>query len=292
MLGKIKGEKVNANICAALESARMRGKTLIAAHRGTAAGAIFPNTARAAKAALVNGADLVELDVARSKDGKYFTFHDTYEPFLLNEQRNIAEMDSSEIAELTYYGLQGPAGEKVETYAQTLQQLPQTLINVDRSYFYWQHGFLNELAKWADPQYLLIKSDPTDEYLSAVAECATPFPYMAVVHSLQDIDKALEAAENGKIRLVALEIVTKNADDPMLDKSYIRSLLDRGLSIWLNALSLENGKVLCGGFDDVGALFDHPENHWGKLVDLGATVIQTDWPAMLRQYLANRSSSC
>lgn len=51
------------------------GRPLLAAHRGVAGGNIPCNTLVAYEIALRQGADIVELDVARSADGVLFVFH-------------------------------------------------------------------------------------------------------------------------------------------------------------------------------------------------------------------------
>ena len=48
---------------------------LVVAHRGVAAGNIPCNTIPAYEAALRQGADMIEIDVDMSKDGKLYIFH-------------------------------------------------------------------------------------------------------------------------------------------------------------------------------------------------------------------------
>ena len=150
----------------AFERAQETSYPLIAVHRGSAAGVVISNTELGARASLAAGGDMVELDVARSSDGVYFSFHDTYEPILLGESRTIGQMTAEEIEKLPYYGIQGSACGYPERYSDTLASLPGVLINVDRSYRYWEDGFLDDLATWADPDCVLIKSDPSQEKLA------------------------------------------------------------------------------------------------------------------------------
>ena len=48
---------------------------IITAHRGAAGGNIPCNTMAAYEIALKQGADMIEVDVSRSKDDKLFLFH-------------------------------------------------------------------------------------------------------------------------------------------------------------------------------------------------------------------------
>jgi glycerophosphoryl diester phosphodiesterase len=60
-------------------------------------------------------------------------------------------------------------------------------------------------------------------------------------------------------------------------------LRDSGMALWVNTLD----SVACAGFTDTAALID-PEAVWGRLIDAGISVIQTDEAAALKSYLAAR----
>lgn len=259
------------------------GRPLVATHRGTAAGCVFPNTTAAARLALASGSDIVELDTVRTTDGRYLTFHDGYEPFLLGVAPRLGTMSSVETAGLRYGAVDNAGGVSgVEPYGQVVGNLPGVLVNVDRSYRYWVNGFLNELAEWADPRCMLIKSPVRAEYLDALAACTAPFPYMAIVSSAQEVEDVLAHDED---RLVGLELLARSDDDELADPQYVASLRARGLFIWLNAINLEDGQPLYCGWDDMTSAMGDPEAGWGRLVAQGADVIQTDFPWLLRTFL-------
>lgn len=264
------------------------GRPLVATHRGTAAGCIFPNTTAAARLALASGSDVVELDTVRTTDGRYFTFHDGYEPFLLGATPRLGTLSSAEVAGLRYGEINNAGGVSgVEPYAQVVGSLPEALVNVDRSYRYWVNGFLDELADWADPRYMLIKSPVREDYLGALAACSAPFPYMAIVSSAQEVEAVLAHDED---RLVGLELLARSFDDELADPQYVASLRARGLFIWLNAINLEDGQPLYCGWDDMTSVLGDPEDGWGRLVAQGADVIQTDFPWLLRRFLDQRAT--
>ena len=48
---------------------------LVCAHRGVSSADIPCNTLSAFRAALEQGADIIELDVSKSRDGKFYVFH-------------------------------------------------------------------------------------------------------------------------------------------------------------------------------------------------------------------------
>ena len=57
-----------------------------------------------------------------------------------------------------------------------------------------------------------------------------------------------------------------------------------GSKLWVNSLWAS----LCGGLDDDAAFGGDPAEVYGKLVDMGATMIQTDRPELLISYLRSR----
>lgn len=59
-----------------LEEKLLKNKLLIACHRGFYGANIIQNTIESSKLALKSGADIVEIDICKSKDGKYYIFHD------------------------------------------------------------------------------------------------------------------------------------------------------------------------------------------------------------------------
>ena len=46
--------------------------------------------------------------------------------------------------------------------------------------------------------------------------------------------------------------------------------------------------TLYGGLNDDVSIIERPDKGWGKLMDKGIEIIQTDWPALLYDYRAKR----
>ena len=57
-----------------------------------------------------------------------------------------------------------------------------------------------------------------------------------------------------------------------------------GSKLWVNTI----WKTLCGGLDDDKAFATSPEEIYDQVIDLGATMIQTDRPEMLINYLRKK----
>ena len=77
-------------------------KILIVAHRGAFGGNIPCNTLTSYEIALKQGADMIEIDVEMSADGKLYIFHPGMEPHHLYHMEHIRHMTSEEISRLRY----------------------------------------------------------------------------------------------------------------------------------------------------------------------------------------------
>ena len=79
------------------ENRMERKAPFLAAHRGICGGNIPCNTLAAYKIAVDQGADVVEIDVTKSKDGVFFVFHPFMEPVFLQGGKLITEMTAEEV---------------------------------------------------------------------------------------------------------------------------------------------------------------------------------------------------
>jgi glycerophosphoryl diester phosphodiesterase len=238
-----------------------RGAPLVVAHRGTTLGSFPDNTVRSAIGALRSGADVIETDVIRSADGEYFLFHTGYEGKLFGEDGDVRQMTSRELERAVFRWQGGRSAPGVERLDTLLDELPETWINIDRSWSLWP-DLLDHLARRGVEDRVLLKSPPRDVHLRALAAHPKPFLYFPIVRTQEEDDFAAPEA--------VAEIATRY---PL---------------VVLNALNLENGSVLYLGADDNTSVIEDPDRGWGRLVDVGASAIQTDWPHLLRDYLSTR----
>lgn len=268
------------------ETAVARG-TLIAAHRGTCGGHIIENTTQSFHCALRHCADIIELDVARSTDGKLFIFHDGNEKRLLHADHNIRTLSSQEILSYTYYNQTNhPTKLRVNTLDEALSALKgRCLINVDRSWKDWdlvlpcieRHGMLDQC---------IVKSDPEEELIAYLERCDAPFMFMPKAFCAADIERVLSR----NVNVVAFEVIFFDHNADTLDPAAQASWHERGVLLWANALRLMDDWNRSAWHDDNGAILDNPDDHWGWLVDHGFNIIQTDWPLLLNEYLVSRGS--
>ncbi|GLI30189.1 MULTISPECIES: glycerophosphodiester phosphodiesterase family protein [Brachybacterium] len=260
------------------------GRPLVITHRGTTLGSFPDNTVRAAIAALRSGTDVVEVDVIRSTDGEYYLFHNGYEGKHFAGAEDLRTLAAAEIDELSFCW-QGERGTVRPTrLLDLLRALPEAWLNIDRSWFYWPE-LLDLLAEAGAARRVLLKSPPEPEALAALAAHPTPFLYYPIVTTPEQFAQVRSVPG---LNLVGAEILAATSEDPYASPSAVAALAAEYPLVQVNALNLENGARLYLGHDDEKALLEGPEAGWGPLVRSGATAIQTDWPHLLREHLAQQ----
>ena len=283
------GQERFASINALLNETLAAHRPLIVAHRGAPRGAIRENTLRGVIATRNIGADMAEIDIVRSADGEYFTFHDGYEPARLNEPRKLGELSSAEISQLCYNDFEGISFGRVEPTSYILHSMPRMLINIDRSWRYWD-GFLDWLDQFGLEEQLVMKSRTDAEYVNLLREHAVKFMYMAMVENVEQVHELEALARDPELNLVGVELMVHDADHTeFLDRGVFDYLHGLGLYTLVNAMDLGNGYRGFGGLDDDTSILEGPEAGWGRIVDgYGVDMIQTDWPEMLREWRDGR----
>lgn len=273
-----------------LAEALGRRSPLIAVHRGVGTGSIPENTGAAVTAALRCGGDMIELDVVSSADGQFFLFHNGYELRKFGVETDIRTLRGDEIAGLRYVdGIDRdgwPRG--VVTLAEVLLAFPEQLFNLDRS---WDNR--DRLLPYLDhfpgsAPGLVLKAPVRQDLLDLLAGHDRKYPFISMV----DSEAAAEAvlAMGQRINLVGMELLPDGPDHALAGAGYVSDLHDRSLLMLLNAMNLGNGRSLFLGWDDELSVLDHPDKGWGRLMDHGADIIQTDWPWLLAGYRADRTA--
>lgn len=271
-----------------LLSARSTG---IMAHRGTPGVTVVENSARAAIAAVLSGADIVEIDVTGSTDGAYFAFHDGEEERLLGRSVKLLELAAAEIRALSFVRVSTQtAPVSIETIEELLASLwdrfPNTPVNLDRSWPHWP-SFLPFLDRFDRRDQLILKSPVAGEHWKHLQQHPVKYPYIGICRTVSEAETVLALPD---INVIGLELVAQEATSPFLDPAVLASLRERGALLIANAEVMLSGSVLFAGHDDDEALFG-PGPSWGRLLDLGFDIIQTDWPWLLRQAIDSRHNN-
>ncbi|QGQ48405.1 glycerophosphodiester phosphodiesterase family protein [Metabacillus sediminilitoris] len=255
---------------------------LIAVHRGSSMGNVVENTIPAFHAGVQSGSDILEIDIIRSTDGKFYIFHDGNEKRLLGLDRNIKTMDSSEIDSCNYRNNNGTVvNVKVEKLEDVLNAFKgDILINLDRSWEYWD-TLLPFLDQFNMEDQILLKSPVQKSWLNVLDAHQVKYSFIPIIKNLSDIEE-MESYKN--INMIGMEIIAEDQESPFFRDETIKTIKDKDLLIWINAIRLDDQNILYAGFDDDASIMKGKEHGWQKLVDKGADMIQTDWPSLLYNY--------
>ncbi|MFD5750410.1 glycerophosphodiester phosphodiesterase family protein [Streptomyces sp. NPDC127033] len=252
---------------------------LVAVHRGTGLGDVPENTDRAVQAALAQGADMVEIDIVASADGEFFLFHDGCERQAFDRDLDLRALSAEEIRALRYRwtGHDVPVT-GLDTVLERFRG--DVLFNVDRSWWYWD-DLLPFLDRYDVAPQLVLKSPVDEIWLEKLRRHPVKYPFIPMVRSLADIEAVRGDPD---INLIGAELLAGGHDDELSAPEVVARMHEAGLACLLNAINLTNGIPLFAGHDDNTSLFGDPADGWGRLMEHGADIIQTDWPGPLCQY--------
>ena len=257
-------------------------KVLIAVHRGSSGGNIIENTIKSFEIALKYGGDMIEVDAAKSTDGELYSIHQGQEERLFFSKNNVETLDSHEINSLDYRnGNAFKVNQRVEKLEDVFKHFKgNTLINLDRGWDFWEDVF-GLMHKYDMFDQVILKSPVKDSYLDVLEKYDVPVMYIPIVKTKAELEQVLER----DINTVGAEIILESEDSDFHNKELIQQLKEKNLLVWLNAIRLNDKTTLTLGCDDDTALLESEDKGWGKIVEMGADIIQTDWPLHLACYL-------
>ena len=260
-----------------------RDRLLIVAHRGSAAGNIPCNTMAAYKAALAQGADMIEVDANMSADGTLYSFHPKMESRHLGADVSLPNLRDDEVQALRYVNYDSaPTQFGIATLEEIFELCKgKCYINIDKFWLYPKE--LCELIRRFDmADQIVVKTSPCDKMFDLMEELFPEIAYLPIIRQDEGLHDALMRR---KINYVGAEVLFDREDTEVGSQSYIDKLHRDGKLVWANAIIYNHRTQLAAGHnDDISAAGD-PDHGWGWLADRGYDLIQTDWPLMMRLYL-------
>lgn len=263
---------------------------MIVAHRGVAGGNIPCNTLAAYEIALKQGADVIEIDVSRSLDGKLFLFHPSMELAHLNKLVLLPTLPFSVIKKLRYVNYDNtPTQFGISSLDDFLEQFKgRCFINIDK---FWSNPekIYNTIKHHGMTEQVLVKSKINKNVIKVLEELCPELPFMPIVHDTHPFHEDLM---KNNINYVGAEFVFANENAPVAQDAFIEKMHKDNKLVWLNSIIYNYKDQLAGGHSDDTALTVSEDYGWGWLADKGADFIQTDWPMMLIDYLKKTGKYC
>lgn len=257
----------------------------LVAHRGVMGANVPCNTMAAFQIAVEGGADVVELDVATTRDGAHFVFHPGMEPVFLGT-RPISEMTAEEVKTLRLRNSDSaPTSYPVPTLREALDYLKgKVYINVDK---FWTdvEGITREIREAGVEKQVIVKTFNDKESLDAVAKFAPDLMFMPLVRKTDTVTDDLIARG---VNVIGAEILFETEEDEVISPAYIKAMHDKGLLIWMNAIIYNEKDVISAHRTDDLSLVEGGDAGWGWMEEHGADFIQTDWLYPIKAYFEKR----
>lgn len=266
-----------------------RENVLVCAHRGLCGGNIPCNTLAAFRAALETGADIIELDVIKSRDGELFVFHPGKEAAHLRTHFPLSGMKAQSIKRLRYVNYDGVKTHYgVERLEDVLLFLKgKCYINVDK---FWSHipEITAMIRKCGVEKQVIVKSTTSERYLKLIETYASDLMFVPMIRRVDNITPELQKRN---LNYVGAEVLFEQNNDYVATRAYADEMHEKGLVVFRNSIVYNERSVICADKTDDNAIVGGKGSSWGTLIENGTDIIQTDFPTQLRQYLDSRKDS-
>ena len=240
------------------------------------------NSLPAFQSCIEMGVDMIEIDLQRTKDGELILMHDRTVDRCTNGKGKISEMTYDEIQRLRLRPQHSAS--ITRNHIPTLEEVlnlckGKILINIDKGYDYFQQVY-ELMEKTGTTNQVIIKSGHSLEKIRKEnGTVLSKVIYMPIVN-LNSEDAEARIDEFITIHPVAVECCIDKYNQNV--ERLLQKLRDAGIKIWINSIWAS----LCDGHDDDRAVeLGEPNESWGWILDRGATLIQSDRPRELLQYL-------
>lgn len=268
-----------------LEARKRLSRPFLVAHRGVNGANVPCNTLAAYKIAVNQGADVVEIDVTKSKDGEYFCFHPGTEPIFLKCGKFIPDMTAEEVKRTPILNMdEVPTHYRIPTLKETLLYLKdKAYINVDK---FWtdMEGIAAIIRECGAERRAIVKTPAEDKYYDELEKYAPDLMYIGIARGKDDVCDKL-AARN--INYIGTEALFDSTDDEIASPGYIASMHEKGFLVWANAIIYNERDVLSAGLSDDMSAERGDGAGWKQLAAMGFDFIQTDWLLAAKNALEN-----
>ena len=232
------------------------------------------------------GVDMMELDVKMTKDSVLVLMHDKTVDRMTTGKGKVSDITYAELQEMKMKRAHNVATDSIRV--PTLREAllcckDRILVNVDHAYPYYKEivELANELG--VTGQVLMKGKSNIDKVNADMAPYEHNLLYMPIIDINKEKGKKLfaEYIERGVVPM-AFEVCWQKNGEEM--ENCVAEIKKMGSKLWVNTF----WPSVCGGFgndDDAALEAANPADVYKQYIDMGATMIQTDRPQMLIEYL-------
>ena len=253
-------------------------KILVASHRSDWRN--HPeNSLPAMNSAIEMGVDIIEIDLAMTKDSVLVICHDRTLDRTTSGKGKVSDWTYDSIMTLNLKsGHNGPSILKMPTLREALLMCKdRAVVNIDKGYDYFDQvlAITDELG--VTDQMLIKGNKPIKKAMKKIDGRMVYFPILNF--NKKDASKLANNYLSSGIVPVAFEVVWPEYTPEV--QQTLKAMRDKGAKLWVNALwPLHNG-----GLCDDAAMYGNAAEVYGKLLETGASMVQTDRPELLLNYL-------
>lgn len=262
---------------------KAKEKIIVVAHRGMFAGNIPCNTLPAYNAALTEGADMIEIDVEMSAEGKLYIFHPGMERPFLGSAKKLPEMTNAEVEAQRYRNYDHtPTEYGLATFDDVMEEFKgRCFINVDK---FWGHPeeIYRAIKKHGIEEQILVKSAIKEDVINVLKELAPDIAFMPIVRSSHPMHKELLSSG---INYIGAEALFFSDEDEVCSEEFINMMHRDGKLVWANSIIYNYKEQIAARHSDDTSVLGNPELGWGWLAKRGFDFIQTDWIGIMTKYL-------
>ncbi len=252
----------------------------------------FPeNSLEAIESAIQMGVDIVELDVRRTVDGELVVCHDSSINRTTNGKGKVSELTLEYIRSRYLRAGHGATTRyKMPTLAEALDLCNgRVLINLDKAVNYYDQ-IMEMLVERKMADQVIMKSTKSPEAMKEFfSKHKENMLYMPIINYGAKSWGKHEALFNDYLATDLPFIAYEMCWDGSLkgEAKVFKQVVKSGKRLWINTL----WGSLCGGYEN-GYYDDravgNEDKIYGKILSYGASMIQTDRPAMLIKYLEKK----
>ena len=244
------------------------------------------NSIPAIESVIRMGADMVEIDVSMTRDSVLVLCHDNTIDRTTNGKGRVSDITYDS---LMTFNLKREHNVVTDTLKMpTLKEAllcckDRILVNVDKAYNYYDQVIALTEELGVTGQVLMKGKSSVGKVREDMAKHDTNLLYMPVIDINKPSGQALfaEYQEKGVVPMAYEVCWTRPGRE--LDEC-VAAIHSTGSKLWVNTL----WPSLCGGpgnDDDAAFAAADPGDVYGRYVDMGVSMIQTDRPELLLEYL-------
>lgn len=259
---------------------------IVVSHRGDWRN--YPeNSIPAIESVIRMGVDIVEIDLKMTKDSVLVLSHDKTIDRMLNGKGLVSDftLDSLKTFRLKRAHNVTTDSLRITTLEEALTVCKDRIVvNLDHAWDYYDAAIAVAEKVGVVDQILMKGKKPLKTVEEKLASHENNFMYMPIIDINKPAGQKLfdQYKEIGVGTQLAYEICWQKMTPEVSD--CMKAIIEGGSKVWVNTI----WGSLCGYLDDDAAFELGAEKYYGPVVDMGATMIQTDRPEFLINYLKSR----